>query len=161
MFKLTHDDISPALSRLAATARNPKPVLRAMGTTFMSITMGNFQKNATYRPKPWPNKTDGTPSNLQKSTTLAKSFHLEVTDTYAKLSNPTIYAPVHQFGATIRAKDGGRLRFSLGGKTIYAKSVTIPARPFFPVVDDRLTSAAEEKIANAGRRVIEKQAGGN
>ena len=158
-FKITRDDISPEISRLLKTAKNPTPVLRAMGTTFKSITEGNFNSvGASYRPTPWPNKRDGSKSILQKSTVLSKSFALEVTSSYAKLSNPTLYAAIHQFGGIIKAKDGGALRFKTPqGMFVTVKQVKIPARPFFPVLLDRLTPAAETKIANAGRRVIDKQ----
>jgi hypothetical protein len=40
--KIVRDDISPKLSKLAATGRHPRKVFRAMGTTFMNITMGAF-----------------------------------------------------------------------------------------------------------------------
>jgi len=41
-----------------------------------------------------------------------------------------VYGPVHEFGATIRAKSGGRLKFRLAdGSWRSAKSVRIPARP--------------------------------
>ena len=40
------------------------------------------------------------------------------------------YAHVHQYGATIKPKEADKLVFSLGGKTVFAKEVTIPARPF-------------------------------
>jgi phage gpG-like protein len=43
------------------------------------------------------------------------------------------YAGVHQRGATIRAKPGKRLAFRIGRATIFARSVTIPARPFLGV----------------------------
>ena len=46
------------------------------------------------------------------------------------------------------------------GERVFAKMVTIPARPFFPVLDGKLTPKAEEKIGNAARRVIEKEAAG-
>jgi hypothetical protein len=39
---------------------------------------------------------------------------------------------------------------------VFAKQVTIPARPFYPVLGGRLTPAAEEKIVAAGKRVVEK-----
>lgn len=138
--RITRDDISPALSRLAGTARNPTPVFRAMGTTFMSITMGTFNSvGANYRPKPWAPKKDGSPSNLILHGVLSKSFHLEVTSTHATVSNPMIYAAAHQFG--------------------YPKR-NLPARPFFPVLDGKLTQKAEEKIAAAAQRVILSQAEG-
>ena len=44
------------------------------------------------------------------------------------------YAAVHQFGATIKPKKaGGRLVFPGAGKMIFARQVTIPARPFLPL----------------------------
>ena len=138
-FKITRNDLSPALSRLASTAKNPTPVFRAMGTTFLFLTMGTFNSvGASYRPRPWPSKKDGSPSNLILHGVLSKSFHLDVTSTYAKVSNPMIYAAAHQFG--------------------YPKR-NLPARPFYPVLEDKLTPAAEEKIAAAGQRAILREAG--
>jgi phage gpG-like protein len=163
LFKVTRDDISPSLSRLARTAKNPVAVLRAMGTTFKSITEGNFSSfGAAYRPKPWPPLRDpeGKPSILQKSTTLAKAFHLEVTAHAATLSNPMPYAGIHQFGGIIRAKGKALSWVNSKGERVFAKMVTIPARPFFPVLNGQLTPKAEEKIGNAARRVIEREAAG-
>lgn len=162
-FRLDRNDISPSLSRLAAMAKNPVPVLRAMGTTFKSITEGNFSSfGAAYRPKPWPPLKDpkGVPSNLQKSTTLSKAFHLEVTAQAATLSNPMIYAAIHQHGGIIRPKrEGGLLSWvNSKGERVFAKMVTIPPRPFFPVLDGKLTPKAEEKIGAAGQRAIAREA---
>ena len=77
MFRIRKDDISPALTRLIATARHPQPVLRSMGTTFKSITEGAFNSvGADMRPTAWPAKRDGNPSNLLKSTTSIIRFGL-------------------------------------------------------------------------------------
>lgn len=160
-FNLTRNDISPSLSRLAATAKNPVPVLRAMGTTFKSITEGNFSSfGASYRPKPWPPLRDpeGVPSNLQRSTTMSKAFRLEVTAQAATLSNPMKYAAIHQFGGVIRAKGKALSWVNSKGDRVFAKMVTIPPRPFFPIIDDKLTPAAEEKIGAAGQRAIDREA---
>lgn len=159
--KITRDDISPVLSNLARTARNPRPVLLAMGNIFKSITEGTFNSvGASFRPIPWVNKKDGTPSNLQASTTLSKSFHLEVTDTYAKLSNATIYAAIHQFGGVIEPKNGKMLSWvGSDGKRYFTKRVVMPARPFFPIRDGKLTPEAEEKIRLAGESAVRRQSG--
>ena len=168
-FSLTRDDISPRISALVKTARNPLPVMRAMGTTFKSITEGTFNSvGASYRPKPWPAKQDGGASNLQRSTTLAKSFRLEVTATTARLSNPAIYAAIHQFGARghIAGKVVGRVKtkyanrkFAGSWQDITKGGKGIPARPFYPVAGERLTPAAENLIARAGERAIAREAG--
>lgn len=161
-FRLDRNDLSPALSRLAAKAKNPVPVLRAMGTTFKSITEGTFNSvGASYRPKPWPPLADpeGVPSNLQKSTTLAKAFTLQVTAQSATVTNPMPYAAIHQFGGVIRPKTKKYLSWiNSKGERVFAKMVTIPARPFFPVLNGKLTPAAEAKIEHAARRMIEREA---
>ena len=133
--QLTKDDITPSLRRLAAAGRNTAPVMRAMGTTFMSITIGNFSSHgAQYRPSPGPAKRDGTPSNLKLHGDLSKAFHLTVTNTTATVGNPKIYARIHQLGGTIKAKAGGYLRFMSGDRWFTLKQVIMPARPFFPVL---------------------------
>jgi len=156
-FRITRNDISPALSRMASAARNPSAVFRSMGTTFLSLTMGNF-KSADYRPAAWPAKKDRSVATLQKSGTLSRSFHLEVSNSGATVSNPMIYAAIHQLGGTIKGNPWLRFEYAPGRWATVAQ-VTIPARPFFPVENDRLTPKAEEKIAAAGRRAIERQIG--
>lgn len=156
-FKITRDDISPALSRLAAAAKNPTAVFRAMGTTFMSLAMGNF-KTDDYRPAAWPAKRDGTPSKLQKSGTLSRSFHLEVASDHATVKATPIYAAIHQFGGTIKGKPFLRFQWAPGRWAVVSQ-VNMPARPFFPVLDGRLTPKAEQRIGAAGQRALARQAG--
>jgi len=129
--------------------------------TFKSITEGNFNSvGASYRPSPWPPKRDGSVCNLQLSTTLAHAFHLEVSPTAATLSNSTKYAAIHQFGGVIKPVNAKSLSWiGSDGKRRFAKSVTIPARPFFPVLNGRLTPAAAEKIGRAGERVMLREGG--
>ena len=154
-FRITRNDISPALSKMAAAAKRPEPVLRAMGTTLLSITMGNFKSgNAQYRPKTWPAKRDGNPATLQKSGTLSRAFHLAVTNTHATVSNPMVYAAIHQLGGKITGNPW--LRFKIGNRWVTLHEVTIPARPFFPVLNGRLTPLAEERIRAAGQRAIDR-----
>ena len=159
VFRLTRNDISPALSRMARAAKNPEKVFRAMGTTFMSLTMGNF-KSAEYRPSEWPAKRDGTPSKLQLNGVLSRSFHLEASNKSATVKASPIYAAIHQFGGVIKGKPW--LRFKWGpekGDWATVAQVTIPARPFFPVdaSGERMTAKAEEKVAAAGMRAIERE----
>ena len=167
--KLVRNDISPILTRLKARLEpgQRKDVLRAMGTVFMSITQGNFNSvSSQYRPIPWRAKLDGSPATLKKSGLLSHSFHLEVTSEYARVYNPTPYAAIHQYGGKTRphkitAKSGKALHFQIAGKNIFAASVNhsgsnIPARPFFPVLNGKLTPAAEKLILAAAYRAILK-----
>lgn len=156
-FRITRNDIAPALSKMATAARRPEPIFRAMGTTFLSLTMGNF-KSADYRPRPWPAKKDGTPATLQKSGTLSRAFHLTVSNTAATVANPMVYAAIHQFGGIIKGNPWLRFQYA-PGKWATVSQITIPARPFFPVEAGKLTPTAEEKIKAAGERAAARQFG--
>lgn len=155
---VVEDSISPALTRLVETARNPAPVVRAMGTTFYSIVKGNFEGDTSYRPATWKPKYQGGPSRLRKSNTLFNSIFLRSEARQAIVGTPMVYAAIHQFGGIIKPKKGDFLVFSAAdGAPIFASEVKIPPRPFFPIKDGKLTAKAEEKILRAGQRVIEKQ----
>lgn len=169
-FKLTKDTATPALQQMIRQVQGPARIelLRTLGTTFKSITEGTFNSvGAQFRPKPWPAKVDGSPSILQsRHPTLSKSFHLEVTANYAKLSNPMPYAAIHQFGGQTAAhKIVPRRRQALAFGGVVVRSVNhpgsqIPARPFFPVdAQGRLTPAAEVLLRGAGQRALDRLLG--
>jgi phage gpG-like protein len=157
--KITRDEIGPSFVRLEKLGKDTTPVMRSMGNVFKSITEGNFSSGGSgYRPAPWPAKKDGSPATLRKSGLLWHSFHLTVTKDTATLANPTPYASVHQFGSG----DVDRKRQTEAAKRSAAKvgKMNIPARPFYPVKDGKLTPAAETKIAAAGIRTVDRIASG-
>jgi phage gpG-like protein len=160
---ITRDDLRPALARLVKLGRDPTPVLKAMGTTFLSITMGNFKAaNGDYRPLTWKPKYGGAPATLQKSGTLSRAFHLSVSRTLATVANPMPYAAIHQFGGTIQPKTKKFLAWmGADGVKLVRKSVTIPPRPFYPVLNGALTPKASDLIAAAGMRAVNRSAGGS
>jgi phage gpG-like protein len=158
-FTLKQDDLTPMIKRAQQVGRNPTPILRAMGTTFMSITMGNFHGGTSFRPAPWKAKMDGTQSNLQQTGNLSRSFHLAVTAQTARVGTPVIYAGIHQMGGIIAAKNGKALRFrDSTGNWHTVKSVKMPARPFFPVdgSGQNLTPPANQLVKRAGQRALDR-----
>lgn len=150
------------IKRVGKLRVDASPVFRAMGTTLKSITEGNFSSvGSAYRPTPWPRKRDGTVSNLQQSTTLAKSFSLRVGSHYARLGNPTTYAAMHQFGGEIIPRTKPLLRFRSGGRWWSVKKVSIPARPYLPISSSgQLTAKAARLIVGAGNRALKRLADG-
>lgn len=80
----------------------------------------------------WKPNREGT-STLYRSGALARSIDYAVTGDSAIIGSGLIYAGVHQNGATITPKKAKRLVFRLGNRTVFARSVTIPARPFLGV----------------------------
>jgi phage gpG-like protein len=47
-----------------------------------------------------------------------------------KVGTNVVYAPIHELGGVIRAKNSPYLRFKIGDRWVSKKEVKIPARPF-------------------------------
>ena len=140
------DTISPALKKLAAGIQNKKPILKAMGAELKAITTEAFS-DPGLRPAPWKAKRDGSPATLRKNQVLVKSIDIvELTNSSVTVGTDRIYAAIHQLGGIIRPKNAKSLVFRAGGKTIFAKQVTIPARPFFPFIGGKMIDRARERI---------------
>jgi len=133
------DHLSPGLARLAARCRNRKPVLEAMGLEFESITVRAFT-NPALRPLPWRDKVDGTPATLRKSGAMWQSVKRPpvVTENSVTCGSDRAYAAIHQ----------------LGGKTGRNHAATMPPRPFFPILNGKLTPEAKRLIEAVGHAKI-------
>ncbi len=69
---------------------------------------------------------------------LMGSIAYRAEDDRVTVGTNKVYAAPHQFGAVIRPKNAARLVFPLGGRAVFARQVTIPARPFLGIsADDR------------------------
>ena len=148
-------------------------VLRSVGMVFKSITEGNFNSvGAAFRPEPWAPKKRGGASNLQASTTLAKSFILSTGPWHARVSSPVVYASVHQFGfhgqvtvpqhvRKVSVAFGRTLPFPVWSTVSeHVVNMNIPARPFMPIDSTgALTPAASELMVKAGERALARVLG--
>ena len=145
-----------------------------MGTTLKSITEGNFNSvGAEFRPIPWAPKRSGEASNLQKSTTLAKSFQLAVTPNTATVSATPVYAGIHQFGfdGIQSVKSHTRKVTQAFGRKLdppvtatvreHTRKMIMPARPFFPITPaGELTQDALTLIVRAAERAAQRAING-
>lgn len=89
----------------------------------------------------------GHPLN-RRTGKLAQSITYKVAKDYAEVGSNIVYAPVHEFGATIRPGAKGFLAWKgQGGEWIFTKKpVVIPARPYLrPALDD---------VFQSGRSVV-------
>lgn len=88
---------------------------------------------------------------LTQTAALKTSIHAQADASGAAVGTNLVYAATHQFGdeRTVRAKNGGYLRFQIGGKWVTKASVRIriPARPFLGI------SAADEAVI---REILEE-----
>jgi phage gpG-like protein len=140
------DTISPALKKAAAGIADKRPILEAMGLQLTSLTIRAFNE-PKLRAAPWANKSDGSVATLRKNQVLVHSIRIvALTSSSVTVGTDRVYAAIHQLGGVIRPKNGGLLVFNVGGRTIFAKKVTIPARPFFPFIGDQMTQLAQDRI---------------
>jgi len=81
---------------------------------------------------PWKPNLEGT-STLFREGFLQGSIHHVTGPASVRIGTGLVYAAIHQFGGTIVPKTAKRLAFTLRGKSVFAKKVTIPARPYLGV----------------------------
>lgn len=79
---------------------------------------------------PWKPNNEGTSILMQSGQHLLSSLASRANADEAEWGATWPYAHVHQDGMTIVPKEAEALVFQIGGKTVHAKKVTIPARPF-------------------------------
>jgi phage gpG-like protein len=79
---------------------------------------------------PWLPNAEGTSILLRTGMHLRDSVASNSSATEAEWGASWEHAHVHQYGATIVPKDAAALIFTVGGKQVGAKKVTIPPRPF-------------------------------
>lgn len=87
-----------------------------------------------------------------KTGTLRRSIITDVNPNRAKIGTNLDYARIQEFGGTIRPKKKKMLAFKIGGKWVFAKKVTLPARPYLvPAL-----FSSEEQIKRVFKAEIEK-----
>ena len=157
--KLKRDEISPSLAKQLAAARDPRAVLQAAGTQMVSITKRAF-RDTSQRQQSWPDKKSGGASNLILKGMLISSIRIVSLDAKSvTVGSDRKYAAIHQLGGTILPK-GKALVFTIGGKKVFAKKVTIPARPFFPFTrNGELASFAKGRVQAVMQAALAKEAG--
>lgn len=79
---------------------------------------------------PWKPNLAGTSILLQSGQNLLASVASSSDDEEAVWGAGWEFAHIHQDGAVITAKTAAALQFRVGDRSVHAKSVTIPARPF-------------------------------
>lgn len=137
------------ISKLAAlaAATTGKAALDTAGNAMAEEIRLGFEDSTDPWGTPWKALKFRNGQPLKDTGVLANSITHEATDTSAKVGTNICHAIVHQHGAVVKAGQpegkqslcgyvttgAKRLRFAAGGSIIFAKSVTIPARPFMPI----------------------------
>lgn len=128
-----------ALAQLARVGRSPAPALGVVGNDLVVSTQERIRAERSPEGGGWPALNPGYAATkrasgmLQASGALIRSLTSQVEGSTLRVGTNRIYAAIHQFGGTITAKEGKRLAFRLGKSQVFARSVTIPARPYLGI----------------------------
>lgn len=122
---LVRDDVTKDLQKLMRKVKTRTPLMRAIGVGMVGLAKDAFS-NASLRPQPWRPKKDGSAATLRsREATLWRSLRVQtVSNTNVSFGSDRPYAAIHQ----------------LGGKTR-----PMPARPYFPIWQDKLTDRAAKR----------------
>jgi phage virion morphogenesis protein len=145
--RVTIDDaaLRQALAALARVGRDPSPALKALGPLLVSSTRDRITRERAPDGGAWsrlnPAYAAGKrgPGILRERAMrggLFGSLTSQVDGSVLRLGTNKIYAAAQQFGATIVPRNAERLAFRLGKRMVFARKVTIPARPFLGISDD-------------------------
>lgn len=130
------DEAAKAVRAAADRAARPRGLWEEIGQLLVASTIDRFEREQDPDGNPWPRSIRVM---LLGGKTLTDTAHLRNSVTYELLADGVavgtnvIYAAVHQFGATISAKNADFLHFMVVGNHVQKRQVTIPARPFLGV----------------------------
>jgi phage virion morphogenesis protein len=122
-----------ALERLAAVKFK---IMAPIGIALVQTAQERFREERDAFGQPWAALSPAYaavkkgPGILRKSGLLMRSITFRAGAAAVAVGSNRVYAAVHQFGATIRAKNAPALVFKLGRRVVRVKSVTIPQRPY-------------------------------
>lgn len=133
--KVTADirEVAARLAKLKADGQDTGKVLGAFGGVILNRIRLGFRLGRSPAGSPWAalKLRDGAP--LRNTGALRNSITMQVGRGQVTIGTNRVGARVHQFGATIKPKTAKVLAFPGPGGTVFAKQVTIPARPFMPL----------------------------
>lgn len=141
--EIDDSELQAAIAGLDAAAGDMMPLMAELGSYVESSTQLRFRAGAGPEGDPWPPSIRAIAlggRTLRDSGRLRDSFQRGALGRdRVEAGTNVIYAAIHQFGGTIRARSAPALSFPLpGGGWVRTDQVTIPARPFAGVDSDDL-----------------------
>jgi phage gpG-like protein len=151
VFEVTETGLSEALLKIEGLANAPTEELAdGIGRLVQESTRNRIRSTKTSPAgAPWKANRAGT-STLYRSGALERSIDYTASADSVVVGSGLVYARVHQEGGKIEPKTAKALAFMAGGRLVFAKSVTIDARPYLglsPQDETDIIKAAEDWIA--------------
>lgn len=140
VIEIRDEGLDQAIARLsgAADVLSDPDLKLAIARYFSSQAKDRFDRKTAPDGSTWK-KSSGNDDTLVKSGALRGSISEEVEGDKILVGSRGVavapYAAAHQWGVTIKPKNARQLAFMLGNKMIFAKQVTLPARPYIGVAD--------------------------
>lgn len=145
------------LETLVDRLANPAPALRSIGRAWLTNVQFGFRSGTDPYGREWKEVLRGG-QPLRNTGLLSRSFTASVKDDGLVIGTRLKYAPLHQFGGTIKAKDHPFLRFKVGDRWASKREVIIPARKMLPDeglpenwIDDALNAVERHLLKGAER----------
>ncbi|MEC7121109.1 MAG: phage virion morphogenesis protein [Pseudomonadota bacterium] len=148
------------LDKLIAATSNTQPILDGMGRVLTNFIRLGFKTSRSPWGEPWQPLKYRQGQPLRDTGRFQASItHIVQSETVEIGTNIQKYPPIHQFGGVITPKVAKSLRFVVGGQVVFAKSVTIPSRPWLPITAGGMVSlpaAWEQAVINDVRAKLEQ-----
>jgi len=131
MSEIIADTATPLLKDAKAAAQDLSRPMASIAQKLKSDVNRNFDSGGWY-PERWKPSRRGGQTLVDKGV-LRSSIAVASGANFARVGTSLSYAAVHQYGATIKAKNKPFLRFKVNGRWSCKRQVVIPARPFMPI----------------------------
>ena len=147
--------VTAAFNRLLQLGQNPGPVLQDIGGELHKNIQQGFEAGVSPYGQKWAPLKHRSGKPLLDNGHLQKSISYRVVGNTVEIGTNLLYARLHQFGGVIRPKNKTRLFFMLGERKVFARQVTVPARPFMPT--DGLPDGWRDDVVEVVMDVIRRQ----
>lgn len=108
-----------------------------VGATLEDGVLDRFERGEAPDGTAWPEsegaRIEGRPTLVKSARGLRDSIHRQAHPDRVEIGTNLVYAGVHQFGATIRAKTAKGLVFRGARGWTRTRQVEIPARPYLGI----------------------------
>lgn len=135
VFRLDDSVARAKIAAMQAAAADMRPLYATVGRVIVNRIRLCFKLGIDPWSSPWAALKIRKGQPLRNTGRLNRSVVANPDTKGVTIGTNVQFAAVHQYGATIEPKKpGGRLVFpGPNGRMIFAKKVTIPARPFMPL----------------------------
>lgn len=145
------EEVLDNLGEAAARTENARGLYDSIGAALAASAQRRFEEEADPAGNPWPPSLRALVMGgrtLTRTGALVASITHEANDDSAAVGTDLIYAAIHQFGGTIKAKSPRGLRWRApGGGWVRKDEVEMPRRAFLGL-DDGDESAIRSLVAD-------------